>query len=367
MSLTIVLGTRPEIIKCAPVVHEALRRGVPCVIIHTGQHYTPELDEVFFRELDLPAPITNLNVGSLPPAKQVAAMMDRLYDAFLEWKPSVVVVQGDTNSVLAGALTAHKMGVPVAHLEAGLRSDDWGMPEEGNRVLAGNVADIHFCPTEVQRIRLATEGVLDGVHVVGNTVVDAARHYVGKAEGTSKVLETLNLEPGSFALLTMHRPSNVDEPGRLGALIDAIEDMAVSYGWKIVFPVHPRTETALKTAGLWDRLEASPVFVLSKPVGYLDLLHLQASASLVVTDSGGMQEEANILQVPCITLRANTERPETVKAGGNVLYEGTESAELIALAKEMTSKPRDWTCPFGDGRTAERVMDVLMTFLDTKV
>ncbi|MFH1078536.1 MAG: UDP-N-acetylglucosamine 2-epimerase (non-hydrolyzing) [Patescibacteria group bacterium] len=367
MSLTIVLGTRPEIIKCAPVVHEAQRRGVPCVIIHTGQHYTPELDELFFHELDLPAPVVNLNVGSLPPAKQVAAMMDRLYDAFLERPPSVVLVQGDTNSVLAGALTAHKMNVPVAHLEAGLRSDDWDMPEEGNRVLAGNVADIHFCPTDVQRIRLATEGVTEGVHVVGNTVVDAARHYVGKAMSSSTVLDALGLTPGTFALLTMHRPSNVDEPGRLGDLVACLEAVASSQGWKIAFPVHPRTEAALKASGLWERLEASTTFVLSRPVGYLDLLRLQENAALILTDSGGVQEEANILRVPCVTLRANTERPETIKAGGNILFAGSDVDALMAVVKEMTSKPRDWECPFGDGRTSERVMDILKPYLGTDI
>lgn len=356
--LAIVLGTRPEIIKTAPVVLEAQRRGIPVAIIHTGQHYDDALDGVFFRELGLPQPAINLGVGSMPVLKQLGAMIDRLHDAFEQLKPRVVMVQGDTNSVLAGALAAHKVGIPVAHLEAGLRSDDWEMPEEANRVLAGFVADIHFSPTEIQRERLLGETITEHVYVVGNTVVDAALHY-REVASSSDILSRLHID-GPYALLTMHRPSNVDDPERLRAMIDMLSTFASARGWKIVFPVHPRTKARLMASGLWDGLQSNVNFVLSGPLGYLDLLALQSNAKLVLTDSGGIQEEALILQVPCVTLRANTERPETVDAGGNVLYPGSDAGELGALADMMLAKPRQWTCPFGDGMTAKRVIDILL-------
>lgn len=356
--LVVILGTRPEIIKTAPVVLEAMRRGIPVSIVHTGQHYDDALDGVFFRELGLPQPTINLQVGSMPALKQLGAMIDRLHDAFEVLKPKVVIVQGDTNSVLAGALAAHKSGIAVAHLEAGLRSDDWDMPEEANRVLAGFVADIHFCPTEVQRERLKGETITDGVHVVGNTVVDAALYYHEIAKSGDTLFRFGITSP--YALLTMHRPSNVDEPVRLESMIDMLSSFAEARAWKIVFPVHPRTKARLIASGLWDDLVVNPNFILSEPIGYLDSLVLQSSAQMVLTDSGGLQEEANILRVPCVTLRANTERPETVEAGGNVLYSGTDATELSALVDVLLAKQRDWDCPFGDGMTAKRVIDILL-------
>lgn len=362
--LVFVLGTRPEIIKCSPVIHEARRRGISFAIVHTGQHYSYELDSVFFQELGLPQPTHNLHVGSLPPAKQIAAMLSGLHDVFSELKPSVVMVQGDTNTVLGGALAAHKMGIKVAHLEAGLRSDDWDMPEEANRVLAGVVADFHFCPTEVQRERLVRESITEGVHVVGNTIVDASLHYAEEARSKSTILETLGLRDQPFALLTMHRPSNVDESSRLTDMMACLDHASRNLGLKIVFPVHPRTEESLKRVGIWDRYEKGSSFILLKPIGYLDLLRLQIESKLVLTDSGGLQEEANILRVPCITLRANTERPETIEAGGNMLFEGTNVEDLIAAIKTMMTKDRSWSCPLGDGKTAERVMDVLQDDLN---
>lgn len=357
--LAIVLGTRPEIIKTAPVVLEAQRRGIPVAIIHTGQHYDDTLDGVFFRELGLPQPTMNLRVGSMPVLKQLGAMFNRLHEAFELIQPKVVMVQGDTNSVLAGALAAHKVGIPVAHLEAGLRSDDWHMPEEANRVLAGFVADLHFVPTEVQKQRLQRETITEGVHVVGNTVVDAVLHYREMAK-TNDVKARLGID-GPFALFTMHRPSNVDESRRLGGVIEMLGRFAQARGWKIVFPVHPRTKASLIKHGFWESLLQNPSFLLSEPLGYLDLLALQSRAELVLTDSGGIQEESTILRVPCVTLRANTERPETVYAGGNVLYAGLDANELGALADMMLAKPRDWVCPFGDGATAKRVIDILLS------
>jgi UDP-N-acetylglucosamine 2-epimerase (non-hydrolysing) len=359
--IAFVLGTRPEIIKCAPVIHEARRRGVPFAIIHTGQHYTPELDELFFEELDVPQPVANIKVGSRPAPKQVAAILDGLHDIFLRIDPRVVIVEGDTNSVLGGSLCAHKMGIAVAHLEAGLRSDDWNMPEEGNRVLTGVVADYHFCPTELQRERLKQEGITEGVHVVGNTIVDATMHFSAIARSRSGILQRLGVQPGSFFLLTMHRPSNVDDLERLEGMMDMLDATAKALGKRIIFTVHPRTEKQLQRARLWGRDQRHSSFTFLPPIGYLDLLRLQSEAAVVFTDSGGIQEEANILRVPCVTLRYNTERPETIHAGGNILHGDVDADGLLRSVTVMMSRERIWPCPFGDGKTAQKVMDILKT------
>ncbi|HEU0050811.1 MAG TPA: UDP-N-acetylglucosamine 2-epimerase (non-hydrolyzing), partial [Patescibacteria group bacterium] len=358
--LAIVLGTRPEIIKCAPIIHEAMARDLPVSIIHTGQHYTPELDEIFFRTLRLPEPRMNLHVGSSDPIKQITTMMQGLQPAFARVQPSAVLVQGDTNSVLAGALVAHKMNIPIAHLEAGLRSDDWSMPEEGNRVITGMLAELHFCPTDLQRRRLGVEGIVEGVHVVGNTIVDAVQHYADQPISPG-FFEKFGIEPGRYILLTMHRPSNVDDPDRLRRLLECLTRAAETLGTRFLFPVHPRTEARIRSVGLWETYEQGPSFILTKPLGYIELLQLQKHARAVLTDSGGIQEEANILHVPCLTLRSNTERPETIEAGGNILFYETNPAALVSSIRELEARPRTWPCPFGDGKTAKRVLDILLT------
>ncbi len=355
--LAIILGTRPEIIKTAPVILEAIKRGLPVSIIHTGQHYTAELDEIFFQELNLPKPIAHVHVGSHTPARQIGLMMQRLEEVLAELRPAMVLVQGDTNSVLAGALTAHKMGIPIAHLEAGLRSDDWSMPEEANRILADRLSTWLFCPTDLQRERLKQEGIdHDKVQVVGNTVVDAAQHYSKIAYEKSDIAERLKINSRPYALLTMHRPSNVDEESRLRAWMNALETSARALGLMIVFPIHPRTKQQLEAKKIQLNED---VFIPTEPVGYLDLLRLQASAELVLTDSGGLQEEACILRVPCVTLRANTERPETLHVGANALHEHPEAASLEKTMKEAMGKIRNWQNPFGDGRTGQRVIEML--------
>lgn len=355
--LAVILGTRPEIIKTAPVILEAIRRGVPVGIIHTGQHYTAELDEIFFQELNLPKPLAHIHVGSQAPARQIGLMMQRLEEALIELKPDMALVQGDTNSVLAGALTTHKMEIPLAHLEAGLRSDDWSMPEEANRILTDRLSQWLFCPTNIQRDRLAQEGVShSGVHVVGNTIVDAALHYAKVAYEKSDIAERLQITNQPYALMTLHRPSNVDDPNRLRAWMEALTYTAKTKGFKLVFPIHPRTRERLEAAKI--AIDEDVVHAID-PVGYLDLLRLQASAELVLTDSGGLQEEACILRVPCITLRHNTERPETLHVGANVLHAYPEIDALSAVMDTCLKKPRQWSNPFGDGRTAERVMDIL--------
>lgn len=348
--IVFVLGTRPEIIKISPLVHEAGRRGLRFAIVHTGQHYTPELDEIFFRELNLPQPNFNIRVGSLPPAKQIGAMLDGLHEVFSELKPRVVLVQGDTNSVLAGALTAHKMGIKVAHLEAGLRSDDWEMPEEANRVLTGFIADYHFCPTDLQRERLAQETVREGVYVVGNTIADAVNYYANEA----KKIQTPKIA-GRYVLLTLHRPSNVDDPELLKAMLGAISSASKQHGLKIAFPIHPRTKAVMEK----NQILLDEQFIELPSLGYLELLKLQMEADLILTDSGGIQEEACILRVPSITLRSTTERPETLRVGASVLYCEPDANILADIMKAQMEKERNWENPFGDGQTAKKVIDIL--------
>lgn len=354
--LAVILGTRPELIKCAPVILEAQRRGIPVGIIHTGQHYTHELDGVFFEELRLPKPIAHIHVGSRPAPKQIGLMIYRLAEAFEAFSCTSVLVEGDTNSVLAGALAAYKSGIPVAHLEAGLRSDDWTMPEESNRVLADRVSKWLFCPTENQRERLRREGIdHEGVHVVGNTVVDAALHYVRVSYEKSDIAERLNVHQSNYGVLTMHRPSNVDEPVRLRAMLESISHASLEHGLKIVFPIHPRTKKTITD----HHIPLPEHFVVTEPLGYLDLLRLQSSAQIILTDSGGIQEEACILRVPSITLRPNTERPETIHVGASILFHEPHNERLASVMHDQMKKDRSWENPFGDGKTAERVLDIL--------
>lgn len=356
--ITFVLGTRPELIKTAPVIHELQRRGAAFSLVHTGQHYSRSLDEVFFRDLELPPPDVNLQVGSLPAAHQVAKILTGVADALPGFHPRIVVVQGDTNSVLGGALAAHKLGVPVAHLEAGLRSDDWEMPEEGNRVLAGRVAALHFCPTPLQAARLASEGITRGVHVVGNTVVDASLAFAQRASHLSNVKETLGLATRPYALLTLHRPSNVDSERRLRALLLGVAELAQARGLVVVFPVHPRTSDLIRRFELGSLMGAP--FLSCEPLGYLDMLQLLQGARIALTDSGGLQEEACTLKVPCVTLRSNTERPETITVGANRLCDAADAITLGNAVDDMLAVRPTWQNPFGDGRAAVRVVDLLL-------
>lgn len=355
--IAIVLGTRPEIIKTAPVIHELARRNHPFLTIHTGQHYTKSLDEIFFDELLLPKPHVNLNIGSRPVVSQLASILVGVGDALLANRPRVVLVQGDTNSVLGGALAAFKLDIPVAHLEAGLRSDDWNMPEEGNRVLAGRVASLHFCPTELQARRLREEGIGRGVHVVGNSIVDATLRFAELARSGSRVLERLGLMGRRYALLTLHRPSNVDSRERLSSLLNGVIAAARELGLSVVFPIHPRTKGRLDAFGLTEELGKN--VVLCDALGYFDLLRLLNLAHVALTDSGGIQEEACTLRVPCVTLRANTERPETVDVGANILCDSPDSRALVVAINAVTRQEPVWTNPLGDGHTAERVVDLL--------
>ncbi|MGV8108417.1 non-hydrolyzing UDP-N-acetylglucosamine 2-epimerase [Methanospirillum sp.] len=351
--LAIVLGTRPEIIKMSPIIRECERRCVEYFILHTGQHYSYEMDRTFFDELELPEPKYNLDVGSGTHAEQTGRIMQGIEKILLEEKPDVVLVQGDTNTVLAGALAAAKLHIRVSHVEAGLRSYDRRMPEEINRVMADHISDILFAPTDTARQNLRKEGVdASKIFITGNTVVDALFQNREIVKRKSTILKKVNLTAGQYIVVTAHRSENVDDSHRLNELISGIRKVQEIINVPVIFPMHPRTQKMIKEFGV-----STKGIIILDPVGYLDFLDLEAHAGLILTDSGGVQEEACILQVPCVTLRENTERPETVEVGANVLA-GSDPERIIECAKRMVSCSRNWSNPYGDGKAGEMIIDI---------
>ena len=356
MNIGIVLGTRPEIIKMAPVIRLLEEKKLTYFIIHSNQHYSPNMDEVFFKELNLPKPAYNLGIGSADHGNQTGRMLVKIEEILLKENPDVVLSQGDTNTVLSGILAASKQNIPTGHVEAGLRSYDRRMPEEKNRIICDVLSDFLFAPTSVQKGILQKEGIPDDrIFVVGNTIVDAVVHHKNLAEKQSRILQDLNLESGKFVLVTAHRALNVDTKESLERLVNLIESIPEITGHSVVYPIHPRTKAKLDE----HHLSISNVKLID-PLGYLDFLLLEQHAALIVTDSGGIQEEACILQVPCITIRENTERPETVSVGANRLVD----LDLVKFKEAVTYHQHhghDWANPFGDGHTAEHILEVLQS------
>lgn len=355
MKVAIVLGTRPEIIKMAPIVRECVRRGLDYFVLHTGQHYSYSMDRVFFDELELPGAKYNLEVGSGTHAVQSGKIMVGAERVFVEERPDVVLVQGDTNTVMAAAVTASKIGIRIGHVEAGLRSFDRAMPEEINRVIADHISDYLFAPTEQARQYLVNEGIVDGVYVTGNTIVDSVFQSKEIAQRKSRILEALGLEPRRYILATAHRAENVDNKLRLEGILEGIEAVSKTADMPVVFPMHPRTRARLKEFGL----DPQGIEVI-EPRGFLDFLQLESNARIAITDSGGVQEETCILGVPCVTLRENTERPETIEVGSNILA-GTDPSRIQSSAEGMLTSGLRWKNPFGDGRAANHIMDLLKT------
>lgn len=352
--VALVLGTRPEIIKLSPLVRVFERERVPYFIIHSNQHYSEELDRVFFDELALPPPAFNLGIGSAEHGNQTGRMLVAIERILLDERPRAVVAQGDTNTVLAGILAASKQGIRCGHVEAGLRSYDRTMPEEVNRVICDAIADDLFCPTDVQRTILLGEAVAPSrIHVTGNTIVDAV--FANRELAMqSDVLTRLGLRAKHFALVTAHRAANADSEFALRRLCALLARLQALCGCPVVYPVHPRTQTRLDH----HRITIDHVRTI-RPLGYRDFLRLEAEAKVIVTDSGGVQEEACVLGVPCITLRENTERPETVTVGANRLV-GLDPARLeTALAHFFAGPTHAWENPFGDGHAAERIAEIL--------
>ncbi|MCY4732140.1 UDP-N-acetylglucosamine 2-epimerase (non-hydrolyzing) [Natronomonas gomsonensis] len=354
-TLSFVLGTRPEIIKLSPVIRACQRRDVPFSLIHTGQHYSDELDSVFFEQLDLPTPAYNLGVGSSSHGEQTGRMIAEIESVLEEEQPEVVLVQGDTNSVLAGTIAATKMdGIGVGHVEAGLRSFDREMPEEVNRRLADHAADYLFPPTETSRDQLLTEDLPEEwITVTGNTIVDAVEQNVEIAHERSDVLAELGVD-GRFGLLTAHRAENVDDRNRFVSLLDGVAEAAQEHELSVVYPIHPRAEKQVSEFGI----DVPEEIQLVEPQDFLDFLVLEDRAEIVFTDSGGVQEETCILQTPCVTLRDNTERPETVEVGSNRIV-GVQPDGIVEGVREMLAVEPDWENPFGDGKAGERILDAL--------
>ncbi|NJE10103.1 non-hydrolyzing UDP-N-acetylglucosamine 2-epimerase [Thermococcus sp. MAR1] len=361
MKPAFIFGTRPEIIKLVPVIRAFERRGVNPFLIHTGQHYDYEMSRVFLEELELDGIDYHLEVGSGTQAEQTGTAMIKIERVLMNERPDVTLVQGDTNTVLAGAISSVKLKIPVAHVEAGLRSLDRTMPEEINRILADHASEVLFAPTEEARKNLEREGITEGVYVVGNTVVDAVLQNSEMAEKKSDVLERFGLKPKEYILITAHRAENTDSRGNLRKLVEILEALPM----RTIYPMHPRTRNRLKEFGLWKRISSIENLTITKPLGYLDFLRLEKNAFVIMTDSGGIQEESIILNVPCLTLRYNTERPETVKAGGNVLV-GLEKERALGYLrrlmddKEFYKRMAEAPNPFGDGKAGERIAKILL-------
>lgn len=336
-----VVGARPQFVKAAAVSRALAARGLPEVLVHTGQHHDVGMSEIFFEELEIPLPAHNLGIHGGSHGAMTGRMMAALEPILVAERPDLVLIYGDTNSTLAAALVAAKLHVPVAHVEAGLRSFDRRMPEEINRVVADHLSTVLLCPTQAAIENLAREGITAGVHHVGDVMYDAALHAATKATAAD-ILDRLGLQRGGFAVATIHRQENTDNPAALAAVLDYLEAMAAD--GPVVFPVHPRTRQAMARAGI----AAPRGFVLIDPIGYLDMAHLVQSSRLVLTDSGGLQKEAYFHRVPCITLRSTTEWVETVHAGWNRLWRGPDFVT-----------PRRDIPDYGDGRAAERVGDLL--------
>ena len=360
MRILLVAGARPNFMKIKPVYEQlSMLEGIEPLLMHTGQHYDRRMSEVFFQELGIPEPDVNLGIGSGSHTKQTAEIMLRFEPVLEEMEPDIVVVVGDVNSTLACSLVCAKSGIPVAHVEAGLRSRNWEMPEEVNRVLTDRLAELLFTPSRDADENLLQEGIpAERIHFVGNVMVDTLDAFSPFAE-KSAVMDDLSLEPQTFGLVTLHRPSNVDSH-------EAVENIAElllqgSQRLPLVFPVHPRTRGRLEEHGLWPRLKATESLRLVKPLGYIDFLRLMQEARLAITDSGGIQEETTVLGVPCLTFRAETERPVTISEGTNRLV-GTDADVALAAVDDALAAPM----PEGrrpelwDGQAAGRIAEILV-------
>ena len=354
VKICIILGTRPEIIKFSPIIRECQRLHLDYFILHTGQHYSYNIDKVFFEQLELPGAKYNLDVGSGTHGKQTGKMLAGLEKILQRESPGVVLVEGDTNTVLAGAIAAVKLGVKVGHVEAGLRSYDRRMPEETNRVLADHCSDYLFAPTLKSREILLHEGISENqIFMVGNTIVDAVHQNLKIAKSATQILDQSFLDEGKFMLATSHRQENVDDESRFAGIIKGLQLVQNEFGVPLVYPIHPRAHKHLEQFDI-----ETNGLTLVEPLDYLAFLNLESKAKLVLTDSGGVQEETCILGVPCVTLRDNTERPETLDVGSNILA-GTYPNRILNAAKTMCARKRHWVNPFGDGRTAQKIINIL--------
>ncbi len=360
MKIINVVGARPNFMKIGPLMAEFIKHSqIEAILVHTGQHYDEKMSDLFFRQLEIPEPDINLEVGSASQTVQTAEIMKRFEPVVLEHKPDVILVVGDVNSTIACGLVAVKSGVKLAHVEAGLRSFDRSMPEEINRVLTDSISDLLFCTEQSGIDNLLREGIpQEKIFFVGNVMIDTLLKNKGKADD-SNILNRLNLDNNDFAVVTLHRPSNVDNMIVFNQILDALE--VIQNDMPVIFPIHPRTHRNLYSMSLGNRIDAMTGLHLLDPLGYLDFLKLMSSAKIVLTDSGGIQEEATILKVPCLTLRENTERPITVEVGSNHIV-GMETEKIIdAFTQVRNNGLRELQIPpLWDGRAAERIVEILL-------
>lgn len=353
MKIVSVVGARPQFIKAWPVSQALQSAGIEEALVHSGQHYDDAMSRVFFQELSLAAPARNLGVGSGSHGEQTGRIMIELERTVIEIAPDAVLVYGDTNTTLAAAVVACKLRIPVAHVEAGLRSWNRAMPEEHNRVLTDHCSDLLFCPTSTALENLAREGLTKGAHLVGDVMYDAVLHFGARARECSAVLRELGLEAGEYVLATIHRPQNADDPTRLGAIIESLQSLDAP----VVFPVHPRTRARLDAQLLPSGSRSTGALRLVEPCGYLDMLMLEQSARAILTDSGGVQKEAYFFGVPCVTLRAETEWVETVRAGWNIL--APDPAEAVRAVARIRPPQQVASNPFGNGTAAVQIAELL--------
>ena len=355
--VAIILGTRPEIIKMSPIIHElknSSSRHMSYFILHTGQHYSYNMDKIFFEKLDIIPPKYNIDVGSGSHGEQTGKMLIDIEKILMNEKPDVVLVQGDTNSVLAGALAASKIGIKVGHVEAGLRSYDRNMPEEINRVLADHCSDYLFSPTEESSQILLEEGIQkEKIFTTGNTIVDAVYQHLKNIKKSDMISSDMMKVSGEYFLVTIHRQENVDHIVRFMDILRGLKNIKDYFKIPIIYPIHPRSKEIIKKL----KIDLDWIKII-EPVDYLNFLYLESNAKLILTDSGGVQEESCILGVPCVTLRDNTERPETLTIGSNLLA-GTDPEKILQSVNLMLTKKNDWINPFGDGNSSKRIVNIL--------
>jgi len=357
MKVLSIVGARPQFVKVVPVINALKNTGQEHFLLHTGQHYDYQLSQVFFDELAIPKPDINLEVGSGTHGKQTGEMLIGIEEVLVAEQPDFVLVYGDTNSTLAGAIATAKLQIPLGHIEAGLRSFNRLMPEEHNRVLTDHCSNLLFCPTKTSVENLSNEGITVGVHLVGDVMLDAVLTVIDQAEIQSDVLQKYQLEPEKYILTTIHRPYNVDQPQRLLAILNLMQLLDD----QVIFPIHPRTQKKIAAFGYQQLLDNVSQVRALPPVSYLDMLVLEKNAKMIVTDSGGIQKEAYFFSVPCLTIRPETEWIETVEAGWNQLIEPTSESLAKALNNINTSRPHPPI--FGNGDASEKIVQQIKKFV----
>jgi len=361
MKIAVLIGTRPGIIKMAPLAHELDQRGAECTLIHSGQHYSASMDWQIMQDVELGEPDYHIErpEDCVTHAQQTAYMLTHIENALMESEPDVLLVCGDANTNLAGALAARKIHVTVGHVEAGLRSFDWRMPEEHNRVMIDHISEYLFAPTEITRDHLEEDGVQGEVFVVGNTIVDSTLKYSERVpeDVSIRIDELTGGDP--YVLLTSHREENVDDPNVLKRVLSVVNRIGRERDLTVVFPAHPRTRKRIGEFGLQEAVDAYEHLQVVEPFRYCEFLGFLKNAEFVITDSGGIQEESCILQVPCVTIRESTERPETVEVGANQVA-STDPVNILEAVDNLAHRKTSWPNPYGDGRTAQRIIDTCL-------